>query len=170
MLLQSEGTSLEHDCRKQGILELLNLEDTPLKHSSAFAIERSRGGCSEALLLSQTLYSMTASNCSKACILMRVVTLIGTVTLAAAILFRSPSDLRMGVFIIVSVAAPTLAVRSLLTGTFVWTRLFLRVLGVFTSFQRAQLSHFISIFEMATLAFFAASPIILWKIHQPVGA
>src|SRR5580704_17427889 len=119
MLLQSEGTSLEHDCRKQGILELLNLEDTPLKHSSAFAIERSRGGCSEVLLLSQTLYSMTASNCSKACILMRVVTLIGTVTLAAAILFRSPSDLRMGVFIIVSVAAPTLAVRSLLTGTFV---------------------------------------------------
>ena len=49
---------------------------------------------------------------SKACILMRVITLIGTVTLAAAILFRSPSDLRMGVFIIVSVAAPTLAVRS----------------------------------------------------------
>jgi hypothetical protein len=107
---------------------------------------------------------------SKACILMRVMTLIGAVTLAAAILFRSPSDFRMGVFIVVSVAAPTLAVRGLLTGKFVWRRLFPRVLGEFTSFQRDQFSHFISIFEMATLAFFAASPIILEKIHQPVGA
>jgi hypothetical protein len=105
---------------------------------------------------------------SKACILMRVITLIGTVTLAAAILFRSPSDFMMGVFIIVSVAAPTLAVRSPLTGKFVWTRLFLRVLGVFTSFQRAQLSHFISIFEMAPLAFFAALPIILLE-DPPAG-
>jgi hypothetical protein len=91
-------------------------------------------------------------------------TLIATVTLAVAIWFRSPSDFRMGVCLIVSVAATTLAVRSLLTGKLVWTLLFLGVLGVFTPFHRTQFSHlFVSILDMATLALFAASPIILGK-------
>ena len=43
VLSQSQGTSLQHDCGKQRILKVLNLEDTPLKAPSAFAIERSRG-------------------------------------------------------------------------------------------------------------------------------
>ena len=37
--------NLHHDTGEQGILNLLNLEDTPLA-TRAFAIERSRGACS----------------------------------------------------------------------------------------------------------------------------
>ena len=106
---------------------------------------------------------------SKARILMRLMTLIATVTLAAAILFRSPSDFRMGVCIMVSGAATALAVRSLFTGKLVWTLLFLGVLGVFTPFHRTQFSHLVvSILDMATLALLAASPIILGKSSSPL--
>jgi hypothetical protein len=101
---------------------------------------------------------------SKARILTRLMPLIATVTLAAAVLFHSPSDFRTGVCIIVSVAATTLAVRSLFTGKLVWALLFLGVLGVFTPFQRTRSSLLlISVLDMATLALFAASPIILGK-------
>jgi hypothetical protein len=103
-------------------------------------------------------------------------TLLATATLAAAVLYRSPADFRLGVCIIVSVAAATLAVRSLFTGKLVWTLLFLGVLGVFTPFHRAQSSHLlISILDMATLALLAASPIILgksarrWALKHPTG-
>ena len=78
--------------------------------------------------------------------------------------------------IIVSVAATVLAVRSLVTGKFMWTLLFVGVLGAFTPFHRAQFSHFvISILDMATLALLAATPIILGKstgpfaLKDPVG-
>jgi hypothetical protein len=92
----------------------------------------------------------------------RVMTLIATFTLAAAVLYRSPSDFRMGVSIIVSVAAVAIVVRTFFTGKFVWTLLFLGVLGVFTPFHRTELSHLlISVLDMATLALLAASPIIL---------
>jgi hypothetical protein len=98
------------------------------------------------------------------------VTLIAVVTLAAAILFRSPSDFRMWVCIIVSVAAITLAVRTVFTGKLVWTLLFLGVLGVFAPLHRTQFSHLIiSILDMATLALLAASPMILGKSASPVG-
>ncbi len=91
-------------------------------------------------------------------------TLIATFTLAAAVLFRSPPDFRMGLCIIVSVAAITLAVRSLFIGKLVGTLLFLAVLSVFTPFRRTQFSHsIISIIDMATLALFAVSPILLRK-------
>ena len=91
-------------------------------------------------------------------------TLIATSTLAVAVLFRSPPDFRMELCIIVSVAAITLAVRSLLTGKLVGTPLFLAVVGVFTPFSRTQFSHLlISVLDMATLALFAVSPILLRK-------
>jgi len=91
-------------------------------------------------------------------------TLIATATLAAAILFRSPSDFRMGLCVIVSLAAAAVVVRSFFTGKFMWTLPFLGVLGVFTPFHQPQFSQLvISIFDMATLALLAASPIILGK-------
>jgi hypothetical protein len=100
--------------------------------------------------------------------LTRFLTLFATLTLAAAVLFRSPSDFRMSVCIIVSVAAAMVVVRSLFTGKFVWTLPFLGVLGVFTPFHQMQFSHLvISILDMATLALLAASPMILGKSTSP---
>jgi hypothetical protein len=105
---------------------------------------------------------------SKAYILTRLITLIATATLAAAVLFRSPSDFRVGVCMIVSVATITLAVRSLLTGKLLLTLLFLGVLGAFAPFHQPQFSHLvISILDMATMALFAASPIIFGKSAGP---
>jgi hypothetical protein len=75
------------------------------------------------------------------------------------------------VCIVVSVAAAALAFRSLLTGKIMWTLLFVGVLAVFTPFQQIQVSHLlVSILDMATLALFAASPIIFGKPNQSVGA
>jgi hypothetical protein len=107
---------------------------------------------------------------SKASILTRLITLIATVILAAAVLFRSPADFRFEVCIIVSGATAILAGRSLFTGKLVWTLLFLGVLGVFTPFQRTHFSHLlISTLDMATLALFAASLIILGKSTRPLA-
>lgn len=95
-------------------------------------------------------------------------TLIATLTLGAAVLFRSPSDFRMSLCVIVSVAAAAVIVRSLFTGKFVWALLFLGVVGVFTPFQRSQFSHLVvSILDMVTLALLAASPIILGEFTRP---
>jgi hypothetical protein len=95
-------------------------------------------------------------------------TLIATVTLAAAILFRFPADFRMMVSIIISVAATALAARSLFTGKLVLALLFLGVVGAFTPFHRNQLSLVLTyILDMATLALFAASPIILGRSTAP---
>jgi hypothetical protein len=95
-------------------------------------------------------------------------TLIATVTLAAAVLFRSPSDFRMALCVTVSVAAAAVIVRSLFTGKLVWALLFLGVVGVFTPFQRTQFSHLVvSVLDMVTLALLAASPIILGKFTVP---
>lgn len=96
--------------------------------------------------------------------MIRLITWIATATLATAVLFRSSADYRMPVCIIVSVATTVLAVRSLLVGKLVWALLFLGVLGIFTPFQRGQFSQeFVSIFDLATLALFAASPLLLRK-------
>jgi len=101
---------------------------------------------------------------STALLLTRILTLIATVTLAAAVLFHPPSDFRMAVCIIVSVAAATVVDRSLFTGKFLWTLLFLGVLGIFTPFHRTQFSYLvISILDMATLMLLAASPMILGR-------
>jgi hypothetical protein len=90
--------------------------------------------------------------------------LLATLTLALAVLFRSPSDYRIFVCIIVSLATISLAVRSLFIGKPVWALLFLAILGLFTPFQVSRLSYaFRSIVDMASLALFAASPFILSK-------
>jgi hypothetical protein len=105
----------------------------------------------------------------KAYVLTRPITLIATATLAAAVLFRFPSDFRVGVCIMVSVATITLAVRSLLTGKRLLALLFLGVLGAFTPFHQPQFSHLVlSILDMATMALFAASPIIFRKSAGPL--
>jgi len=70
----------------------------------------------------------------------------------------------MAVCVIVSVATTMLAVSSLVNGKPVWALLFLAVLGVFTPFQLSRFSHqLVSVFDMATLALFAASPLMLRK-------
>jgi hypothetical protein len=172
VLSQSQNASL-HDCGEQRILELLDLEDTPLKHPAPSRLRDRKAHERAAFTPWTALLHGQQQLQSKACILTRtltrLMTLIATVTLAAAILFRSPSDFRMEVCLIVSVAATTLAVRSLLTGKLVWTLLFLGVLGVFTPFHRTQFSPLlISILDMATLALLAASPIFLGKSASPL--
>lgn len=88
-------------------------------------------------------------------------TLIATITLAAAALFRSLSDFRMGAWIIVSGASATL-VPSLSAGKRVSMLLVLGVVGVFTLFHWNQFSRApISMLDMATLTVLAVSPIIL---------
>lgn len=75
----------------------------------------------------------------------------------------------MPVSVMVSVAAATVAVRAVRTGKFVWALLFVSVLGLFTPFHPTQLSHVrTSILDMATLALFAASPIIFRKSAGPL--
>jgi hypothetical protein len=107
---------------------------------------------------------------SKVCILTRLITLVATITLAAAILFRFPADFRMMVCIIISVAATALAARSLFTGKLILALLFLGVVGAFTPFHRNQFSLLLTyILDMATLALFAASPIILGKSAAPLA-
>jgi hypothetical protein len=96
--------------------------------------------------------------------------LLATTVLALAVLFRSPSDYRMVLCIIVSAAATTLVVSCLLTGKLLWTIPFLGVLGVFTPFQVGRFPHqLISILDMASLALFAASPMILRKSTMTVA-
>jgi len=98
----------------------------------------------------------------------RFIRLIATLTLAAAVLFRFPSDYRMGVCVIVSVATTMLAFRCLFTGRSLLALLFLGIRGIFTP-QRSQFSHvLISILDMATLALFAVSPLMLRKSTMTV--
>jgi hypothetical protein len=101
--------------------------------------------------------------------LTRVITLFATVALSASVLFRYSLDYRM-VCIVVSLAAATVSVRAVLTGKFVWALLFASVLGLFTPFHPTQFSYVrTSILEMATLALFAASPIIFRKSAGPLA-
>ena len=92
----------------------------------------------------------------------RVLTMIATLTLAVAVLFRSPSDYRTAVCVVVSLATVTLAVRSLFAGKLLWALLFLVALGIFTPFQLSPFSPFlVSVLDMATLALFAAALLML---------
>jgi hypothetical protein len=96
-------------------------------------------------------------------------TLCATLTLAVVVLLGSPSDYRIAVCVIVSLAAITLAVRSLFSGKLVWILVFLGVLGVFTPFQHIGFSHTaVSILDMAALALFATSPLLLRKSNKRV--
>jgi|SRR5208282_5333484 len=95
--------------------------------------------------------------------------LLATATLALAVLFRSPVDSRMAVCIIVSLAAVTLVGRCLFGGKVLRALPFLIILGLFTPFQISRFSHeLISILDMATLALFAASPMMLKKSTMTV--
>ena len=99
----------------------------------------------------------------------RFTALLATITLATAVLFRSPVEYRVIVCIIVSMATIILAARSFLGGKPAWALLFLAVVGLFTPFQINRFSHvFVSIADMATLALFAGSPIILRKAAAAV--
>jgi len=107
---------------------------------------------------------------SKACILTRVITLLATLALAASVLFRHATDYRTPVCIIVSLAAVTFYVRALLTCKFVSGLLFASVLGFFTPFHPTEFSPVrMSMLDMATLALFAASPIIFGKSAGPLA-
>ena len=72
--------------------------------------------------------------------------------------------------VIVSLAAATFSVRAVLAGKLLWALLFVSVLGLFTPFHPTQFSYVrTSILDMATLALFAASPIIFGKSAGPLA-
>jgi len=76
----------------------------------------------------------------------------------------------MPVCIIVSLAAATFSVRAVLTRKFVSALLFAGVLGLFTPFHPTHFTDLrTSILDMATLALFAASPIIFRKSAGPLA-
>jgi hypothetical protein len=79
-------------------------------------------------------------------------------------------DYRMPVCIIVSLAAAMVSVRAVLSGKFVSAVLFASVLGLFTPFHPTQFTYVrTSLVDMATLALFAASPIIFGKSAGPLA-
>jgi hypothetical protein len=86
------------------------------------------------------------------------------------VLFRDSLDYRAPVCIIGSLAAVTFSVRALLTGKFVSALLFASVLGLFAPFHPTQFTCVrTSILDMATLALFAASPIMFRKSAGPLA-
>ena len=94
---------------------------------------------------------------------------LATLTLALVVLFSCPTDYRIVVCIIVSLAAVTVVIRCLFAGKIVWAIPFIAVLGIFTPFQLGRLSHpIMSIIDMASLALFAAAPLILRKFSLTV--
>lgn len=102
-----------------------------------------------------------AKSSGKPPIVTRVITLLATTALAAAVLFRFSLDSRIPVCIVVCIAAILLAVRSFITGKILYGLLFLGILGVFTPFRSSHLSYaLVSILDFATLALFAASPLM----------
>jgi hypothetical protein len=95
-------------------------------------------------------------------------TLLATAALAAAVLFRWSHDYRLSLSVIVCLAALTLVVRSLSTGKLVLALIFLGVLGIFTPFRSGQFSTaVVSVLDLATLALFAASPMMLRQSRVP---
>jgi hypothetical protein len=92
-------------------------------------------------------------------------TLLATAALAAAVLFRWSHDYRLSLSVIVCLAALTLVVRSLSTGKLVLALIFL---GIFTPFRSGQFSTaVVSVLDLATLALFAASPMMLRQSRVP---
>ncbi len=94
----------------------------------------------------------------------RFIAFLATVTLAVFVAFRSPAEYRMVVCVIVSLASISLATVTVFRGKAAWAVPFLGVLCLFTPFQIGRFSPtFISIVDMAGLALFAASPLMLSK-------
>ena len=171
---QPPWVMLQQHVRKQGILESLNLED-PSAERFAPSRLRDREGflCVSARVLEQftPCHRRTRLLNPKACLLTRFMTLISMATLVVAVLWRSSADYRMPVGVIVSTGAIVLVVRSLLAHKFILGVVFLGILGVFTPFRSGQFSHtLVSILDMAALALFAASPIMLRKSLTPVAS
>jgi hypothetical protein len=107
---------------------------------------------------------------SKVCGLTRAVALFATLTLALAVLFRFPADYRLTVCIIISLAAILFVAHCLMTGRFLWALPFLALLGIFTPFHVSRLSAgFISVFDMASMALFAATPMILRRSTMTIA-
>lgn len=103
--------------------------------------------------------------------LTRMMTLIATAVLAAAVLFRAAPDYRVPLCIVVSLAAVTIVIRSLSAGKIVWAVLFLGVLGIFTPFRSSQFSNVhVSVLDLVALALFAVSPIMLRATPAVAGA
>lgn len=100
----------------------------------------------------------------KACILTSFMTRVSMAMLAAAVLWHSSPDYRLSLCVMVSLGAILLTVQALSSHKLMWGLVFLAVLGVFTPFRSSQFSHTLAAtFDMATLALFAISPIVLRK-------
>jgi len=162
---------VRHDSSKQRILESLDLEDT--SPFCAFAIEISGGASFAPDIIPDHLvlpHSRTPQR-PKKCFLTRLMTLLATAALALAVLFRLSHDYRVSLCVIVSLAALTLVVRSLSAGRLWWALIFLGVLGIFTPFRSGQFSTaIVSVLDLATLALFAASPVMLRESILPAVA
>ena len=159
---------VRHDTRKERILESLDLEDTP--PVCAFAIETSGGVRFAPDIIPELFFSRHRGTRQrpKTCFLTRLMTLLATAALAATVLFHWTHDYRVSLSVIVSLAALTLVVRSLSTGKLVWALIFLGVLGIFTPFRSGQFSSvLVSILDLATLALFSASPMMLRESRAP---
>jgi hypothetical protein len=92
-------------------------------------------------------------------------------TLAGAVLWESSPDYRMVVAVIVSGAAIMLAVQAFSSRKFIWGLVFLGVLGIFTPFQRGRFPGvLVAVLDIATLALFAVSPIVLRKSFTPAAS
>jgi hypothetical protein len=144
--------------------ENTNLEATPFKH-----LAPSRLRDREAFE-TNTLRPDRAQLQPERYAMIRFVTLIATAALAFAVLFSTSPDYRIVICVIVSLATVTLSIHSFFTGRLVWGLLFLGILGIFTPFQRGQFSQLlISVLDMATLALFAATPLILRKTQRPLA-
>ncbi len=100
--------------------------------------------------------------------LTRVMTWAGIAALVLAVLSRSRSDYHMAISIVVSLGALALAVRAFSVVRLLWGLVFLGLLGVFTPFASAELPPSVALtFDLAALALFAISPVILRKSRTP---
>jgi hypothetical protein len=164
---QSLSAMPEQDARKQRILELLNLEDTSVVQLAPSRLRDREASSFVSARVPEPFtlcFSRTRLLHPKTRILTRLVTLISMATLALAVLWRSSPDYRMTVCFVVSAGAICLAVRSFSGGQFILGLLFLGALGVFTPFQSSQFSRaLVPVLDMATLALFAASPLLIRK-------
>jgi hypothetical protein len=85
VLSQSQGTSLQHDCGKQRILEVLNLEDTQLEHPAPSRLRDREAIFAQRLPRPANLLHDRLRLQLKACFLTRLITLIAVMPLAAIV-------------------------------------------------------------------------------------
>ena len=101
--------------------------------------------------------------------LTRMVTLAAIIVLAVPVLSNASPDFRVATSLVVSAGAVVLALRAFLLNRFLWGLAFLGVLGAFTPFRPAVFSPaLVWVIDLAALALFAGSPLILKKSKTPV--